>query len=624
MTDSIKELYFPSLAGGVWRTAPPRQLSDPAGRDIWRNSLNVIPRDGRLVGRPVLTANSDTGPTWDLGANDTGTELPRFIHSSFIGGGDHIVWVSNRSIWIRSEAIGGWFNCTPTYTVGTITATNGSANITGAGGMLWVTRGITANQFILIDGTYYKISAVTGETAITLASNFTGATAAGKAYVIRRMWNGGGFSNSSEVFATIYNEDLYVAGTYIGGADGAVRPAVIKVANIYSATPTTTYLTADRDLTGSLDFISGLTKIVGIAALQDGRLVFGGNKTEVFYSSHLNTAVWTVSPAGSTPLADLDDELRAQGRILGALTFHSVSRIVTATSTNLSDPPLSFQTSSSEYGCVAPMTLKSFGAGEMFLCWDGEVRFFDGHQSVGVSRGDMPFRQREYEDATTYPMNPDHDCEFHAAVFSRRGQYVLFRGSTDGAITTTTFWVYHEGSWWQCKSSRIIGCVSDYHRTDTSLSFGGNLAGTYGTQAVPATLMFFGEQDADDGDVSGGYFVETDDLDMGEPLLFKTPQCVIVWQGHPTQNNNKSVTVAARAVSEIVEGFHGEGVYTYSGSVTPTTKPAVVTIFQPGQLAAVPASYAHRYKISGTLLQSEMGIGSLLVRTTLTGSWESA
>lgn len=63
---------------------------------------------------------------------------------------------------------------------GTFTATNGSPNITLGIGTLFLTE-VPKGTTLLIDGANYNVLSVASDTALTLTSNFTGATAAGYA-----------------------------------------------------------------------------------------------------------------------------------------------------------------------------------------------------------------------------------------------------------------------------------------------------------------------------------------------------------------------------------------------------------------------------------------------------------
>ena len=85
------------------------------------------------------------------------------------------------------------------YTTGTVTATNGSAVITGAGGMGWVANYLPSagsvfnlNLWIkftspLGDGNWYQISTLDSATQLTLVNKYQGGTTSGASYVIGQM-----------------------------------------------------------------------------------------------------------------------------------------------------------------------------------------------------------------------------------------------------------------------------------------------------------------------------------------------------------------------------------------------------------------------------------------------------
>lgn len=78
------------------------------------------------------------------------------------------------------------------YSTGTISATNGSATVTGAG-TLWQTAGVSAGDFILVgvgDKCWTMIASVDSETQITLSRVWRGQTTAGEAYEIKSLISG--------------------------------------------------------------------------------------------------------------------------------------------------------------------------------------------------------------------------------------------------------------------------------------------------------------------------------------------------------------------------------------------------------------------------------------------------
>lgn len=74
-------------------------------------------------------------------------------------------------------------------TNGTISATNGSPNITGSG-TTWSTSGVVAGDVIIINGVNYTISSVTNNTALVLTTNYVGSNLSGNNYFIYRPFTG--------------------------------------------------------------------------------------------------------------------------------------------------------------------------------------------------------------------------------------------------------------------------------------------------------------------------------------------------------------------------------------------------------------------------------------------------
>jgi len=89
------------------------------------------------------------------------------------------------------------------YGTGTISVSNGSATVTGAGGAAWLTANRGRGDVITIpctdppaclngaapDGVHYTIQGVGAETSLLLTQGYTGATASGLTYLIRRQFS---------------------------------------------------------------------------------------------------------------------------------------------------------------------------------------------------------------------------------------------------------------------------------------------------------------------------------------------------------------------------------------------------------------------------------------------------
>ncbi len=532
---------FNLMGAGVAPTAPPNSI-DPESDSgyAWRDSLNLIERDGALVPRPGIVSH----------ATETSVAALPYVFSATLEDGEAVISVysfstsllvvTNRQVF--KYAGGTWYNVTPTYTTGTVTATNGSPNVTGAGGTQWSTRVINTDEHILIEGEWYRISSVTSDTALILTENFRGATGGGKAYTIRRNWTGTAVPGDNVrdlIVSTVYNGSLYVAGPVAGGI--SQRAAVIKITEIGQGTSTVgTYITGKDEFSTGLDFIANLYQVNGITALQDGRIVIAGSllgldRSVVFYSSHLNDAVWTVSPGGQTTLTDAHDEdITAVGSLGSATTFHHQNGIILGHPTGQADPPLAYQTSAAHVGCWAPRTLVRYGTGvELFVAHDGMPYLFTGAEAKPLSE-DLGFFIRQLG-LTRERLR----TRLHSGLDAARGLYLVFAW---GATSNTSFWLCDIGNGitWACVAPLPISSCSSWLSNGTTHT-GGVLTAAHrayvGTSSLDgasevAVLKLLKEGAADLAYASGApqvSNVESDDLDFGNPLAWKQIEKIIAW-----------------------------------------------------------------------------------------------
>lgn len=517
--------YFPDLARGYNPVLPPRAM-DPDGNPpfLYTDSLNYVAYDGRLQRRPVFVAgDASLQPGSPLGISNETVLWCGFVE---ISDSDFTtILVTSSQLLVKPNTVAAWVNCTPTYSTGTVSATNGSPAIVGAG-TLWLTSQIGKFSTITIAGTVYVVTAVNSDNSITISPNFSGATGAGKAYVITRLF---GNNASSPYFVTAFNYSLYVTGNFCGGpgSDGVSnKPAVIKVAN-FSGSPASSYITASHPLVPGLDWTS-LSRVAGIAALQDGRIVVAGAQNFIFYSSHLNDAIWTVSPGGNTPITLIPGKISALGAISNNLTLHHALGIVWGYPTGQADPPLRFQASAASEGCFAPRTLKTIGGAEYFLTSSGSVKRFDGGPALDVGSPVRPALRATSKLVLEL---------MYAAIDTDRGDYVLANSS---AGAPTAFWHYKidAGQWFPCEVPAVIGSLSDgVPATDydprsrflvglKSVAAGTDLTGFYKETTDRDTITLSG--------ASQGVFFETDDVDFGDPRSKKSIQRIILWADHST------------------------------------------------------------------------------------------
>lgn len=71
------------------------------------------------------------------------------------------------------------------YRAGTVSVSNGSTAVTGAGGTAWVANANPGDAIHLPDGRAYEVAAITGNAALTLATGYLGPTSAGGDYAIQ-------------------------------------------------------------------------------------------------------------------------------------------------------------------------------------------------------------------------------------------------------------------------------------------------------------------------------------------------------------------------------------------------------------------------------------------------------
>lgn len=583
--------YFPVAAIPRMALAPPGTL----GHEAWRDALNVAPYNGVLRRRPAVVSNANTGPTYSLTSAQE-QELPLILmqysapaFNLSVPSTDYVVCVliTSRRVWVLNHGSGAavWYDCTPKYTTGTVTATNGSTAVSGAG-TLWLTRLITAGQHITIDGTVYKISAVTGDTTLTLSSNFTGVTGGGKAYSILRNWDTcatGNFSESSNIFSTIYNGDLYIAGTSIGAAVAGYS-AVIKVNDIAVASPTATYLTGNQAYLAGLDVITPFLFISGIKCLQDGRVVVTADGNYVYYSSHLNTAVWTVTPGGNTPISFFSGPIQAMGQIGPTLTIHHEQGIVLADPTGQADPPLGFRLSSATEGCFAPRTLISVGAEEFFVASTGLAARFDGSSSMLLG-ADLQW------DFLRSVSKPGLHLLF-AGYEPARKEYQVFQPQASAYLTDFYTLRLGDGSWWPNRVEGKITAASNGVNPFSSFDSGIQLLGaaSLNMSGSERNLLYtFSDADLTDfvsGETTaqGGFYVTTDDLDFGLPMTIKMLKRVVVWfRAEKLVADESPIQAQAMEVHASIDG--GETWVTKSLNVTATIKETPKAFWFHGDIA---------------------------------------
>lgn len=215
-----------------------------------RSSANISPNLGLYLGRPGLSvprggledglnfrikqgklSNTNIGwSRWDTYVlNGPVMKIDRFILRS---GTQRLIYVSQKDIYLYNDIPKTVSYLSPRYETGTVTVTNGSAIVTGAG-TNWDPELKAGDQIAIgatgivdpnyaTDGGWYTILTRDSDTQLTLTANYTGANHAGFAYTARKTFTGA-FKDrwSTDVF---YNApgpaDLWIA---TNGVDRIVK-----------------------------------------------------------------------------------------------------------------------------------------------------------------------------------------------------------------------------------------------------------------------------------------------------------------------------------------------------------------------------------------------------------------
>lgn len=597
----MKPIYFPMLGSGWGPNAPAGTLRPDSGGPIWRDMRNLRFHDGYAARRATL-AEFDAGtiyPSIPWNGRDTfyTGQVPVVILTDYQAAPNDdvasMVVVTDRELWLYRTS--SWTNLTPTYTTGTVSATNGSTAVSGTGTQ-WTTLGIHQGNLVEIpagSGDWFPVSSVGSNTSITLGSAFTGSTASGLSYVIRRTFPDIG--KNAPFFAEVFNGDLYVAGPLVQNG----QPAVVRVTGAFGfpVPSPATYLTAAFDVTGGIDVYAGAGSsdaLVGMAVLDDGRVVAGlvsnSYGARILYSSHLNQAVWTTAPGGFTDVTTISGTLRALQRYGTSLTLHYDTGIAWGEPTGQDDPPLSFRPTRARKGCFAPRTLTSSpGGGLVYLGSDMNVYRFrgGGEERVGsVKSGSDPSPPRDtlsqFRKNAVYLMA-------HASVDEYRGDWrLLMPQKSDSAAdrddlhssqeTETLEFVWNEttGQWSQGKYGIWVGAVSNRMLSQPFSSWrsGGMRSEGFAIVGVPSydpngatgsggassnmvyRLIENGSADVDPGFSQGSegtFYLESDDLYLAPEEMIVASHVLLWMSGSSDVSETVVIEVSSDGGSSWVE-----------------------------------------------------------------------
>lgn len=574
---ALRPVYYPTLAGGMRRLAEPRTLTPQTPPHFFRNMLNLVPQDGllrRREGLGVATFGFDLGSL--VVRNTTGNhQYPLAIFDLTLwprSNGYRLIVVTDKELWIITQS--GAFNITPTYTTGTITASLGSANITGAG-TAWETDHVGDKVLIQIESNWYQINTVTNDTTATLSSVLTTTGGAGLNYTIRRSFWGLKLAAATAHFpwygahgVTIL-DSFYLAGmfgrynstgtTYVAtGAvlkiDGAADPDKLTFT---PADVSYLFSSQDMDAAGTMDTADRFFAPLGLEVGEDGRLIMPAHMGEdgssdpagaarVWYSSFDDYQAWTLSPGGAADQIQRRTKMTGIGRIGRAFALHFNDQILLASPTGAADPPLAFIGSRATVGAAGPRLRVTMPggercpAGDFFVAADGHTYVFNGDSSLPVNTG---WRDILGTYKWTDIVLAGHSQLAHMAFDLFRREVSLFFPETLNEsyerATIELRWHVDTGAMTQhryavpisavsspvyIEASGTIGNLQDITRNVGVPSYGNSVASTMLMTLSSAVLSDSAAPQLVAAETPGGVYFELDDLDFGLPHH----RCVVV------------------------------------------------------------------------------------------------
>lgn len=196
--------------GSIYRRGGSEYLSTVFGsgglRWVW---------DGHLAAgqRTVFADASDFGVLAADGVTPVslgGSGLSAPVRAVVVGG----------MLFIPGGTIYGGSLLAADYSTGTLSVTNGSAVVTGAGTAFLAN--VDAGMLLRVAGTgrYYVVASVDNDSQVTLADAYEGSTAAGQAYALTRLGSAASPYRQADIYATVAERLVTVEGArvYFSGA----------------------------------------------------------------------------------------------------------------------------------------------------------------------------------------------------------------------------------------------------------------------------------------------------------------------------------------------------------------------------------------------------------------------
>lgn len=592
-----------SLVPGARRDLPAHLLHQEGGISYARVLNNLRPDRGELARRPGMVA-AGTPPTLNGMAGPWPVVLIEEINIA-PGLASRFLIATSRELFL-GDPVNGWSNVTPVYTTGTVTVTNGSPTVTGAGGTSWETRGIYGsvatgfgNWFQGPDNAWHQIRSVDSDTQITLLTNYAGGTTAGAAYTIRRTH----FTDASQglnLFIARQNQDLYVAGEVSGGESGTsgtnvADGGVLKIPLAYDlwqaasgfSGSNTVFVTSGRaDPSGTTDNLGYNFQVMGFGAIADGRLAMaiqhhdrsagtsGGSR--VAYSSPASTAVWTTSPGGATDIADLSGAITAATFTAYNVSVHFENGIEVGELTGQDDPPFRFRVAQFGVGAISPRMValapaaSTLGGREVFVGSDLNLYSFNGVSAQPLPASSLKYELSDEGNEATGIEDRGLRSEGYGAVQGGflmidpyRSEVAVFVRTDAGGGNFQPMrevrWNYETGDSWRGHYPGSIYCGKVLSTMDPA---GGErwassinksrivLGTTTGTSWWWRLDEAASSDTYDAGEATFGIFALFEGIDVGRPETTKVLEELLVYVKAPFQATPAATTLKARWFSD--------------------------------------------------------------------------